>query len=363
VRREEALRWLAEAASALDYAHGRGVVHRDVKPGNLLLSLDRRLHVGDFGIARVATEDALTGTGQLLGTAAYLSPEQALGAPASDASDRYALAVAAFELLVGQRPFTAEHFAVQALQHIEDDRPRASSRNPSLPRAVDAVLARGMAKRPEDRWSTAGTFVDALDAAFSQPSRPRTLTVVAPPRRPRRTAALAALAALAAAGVAVAIVVAMPHQGTVPHARASTPLARLAPPAPHRVHQPKPKLVPAPVAAAPTTTPAAPSTTTSTVTHAAPQLPTAGELEARGHQLMLAGAYTAAIPVLRQAIAAASPGDANYAYALYDLGRSLRLAGDPQAAIPVLQRRLQIPNQTPVVLSELRLTQRAVASH
>ncbi|HEY4996728.1 MAG TPA: serine/threonine-protein kinase [Solirubrobacteraceae bacterium] len=370
VRREEALRWLAEAASALDYAHGRGVVHRDVKPGNLLLSLDRRLHVGDFGIARVATEDALTGTGQLLGTAAYLSPEQALGAPASDASDRYALAVAAFELLVGQRPFTAEHFAVQALQHIEDDRPRASSRNPSLPRAVDAVLARGMAKRPEDRWSTAGTFVDALDAAFSQPSRPRTLAVVAPPRRPRRTAALAALAALAAAGVAVAIVVAMPHQGTVPHARASTPLARLAPPAPHRVHQPKPKLVPAPVAAAPTTTtaaptttPAAPSTTTSTVTHAAPQLPTAGELEARGHQLMLAGAYTAAIPVLRQAIAAASPGDVNYAYALYDLGRSLRLAGNPQAAIPVLQRRLQIPNQTPVVLSELRLTQRAVASH
>jgi len=369
VRREEALRWLAEAASALDYAHGRGVVHRDVKPGNLLLSLDRRLHVGDFGIARVATEDALTGTGQLLGTAAYLSPEQALGAPASDASDRYALAVAAFELLVGRRPFTAEHFAVQALQHIEDDRPRASSRNPSLPRAVDAVLARGMAKRPEDRWSTAGTFVDALDAAFSQPSRPRTLTVVAPPRRPRRTAALAALAALAAAGVAVAIVVAMPHQGTVPHARASTPLARLAPPAPHRVHQPKPKLVPAPVAAAPTTTPAAPtttpaaptttpaapSTTTSTVTHAAPQLPTAGELEARGHQLMLAGAYTAAIPVLRQAIAAASPGDANYAYALYDLGRSLRLAGDPKAAIPVLERRLRIPNQTPVVLSELRL--------
>jgi hypothetical protein len=74
---------------------------------------------------------------------------------------------------------------------------------------------------------------------------------------------------------------------------------------------------------------------------------------------MLAGAYTAAIPVLRQAISAASPGDINYAYALFDLGRSLRLAGDPAAAIPILERRLQIPNQTAVVLSELRLAQRA----
>ena len=77
---------------------------------------------------------------------------------------------------------------------------------------------------------------------------------------------------------------------------------------------------------------------------------------------MLDGAYSAAVPVLRQAIAAASPGDVNYGYALFDLGRSLRLAGDPHAAIPVLQRRLQIPNQTPVVLSELRRAQRARAA-
>ena len=377
VRRDQALRWLAEAASALDYAHGRGVVHCDIKPRNLLLSLDWRLYVADFGIARLATEDTLTGTGQLLGTAAYLSPEQALGAPASDASDRYALAVAAFELLVGQRPFTAERFAVQVRQHIEADPPRASSRNPTLPRAVDAVLARGMAKRPEDRWTTAGTFVDALDAAFSPPGRARRLTAVPPP--PRRARRTAAVAALGAACVAVGIVVAMARLGAVRHARASTTVARLSPPAPRRVHRSKPKAkpkpVPAPVAGAPatiatpttTTTPTAPSTataapTTATATTAtlpAPQPPAAAGLEARGHQLMLDGAYSAAIPVLRQAIAAASPGDVNYGYALFDLGRSLRLAGDPHAAIPVLQRRLQIPNQTPVVLSELRRAQRA----
>ena len=368
VRRDQALRWLAEAASALDYAHGRGVVHCDIKPRNLLLSLDWRLHVADFGIARLATEDTLTGTGQLLGTADYLSPEQALGQPASDASDRYALAVVAFDLLVRQRPFTAEHVAVQARQHIEADAPRASSRNRTLPRAVDAVLARGMAKRPEDRWPTAGTFVDALDAAFSQPGRARRLTVVPPPRRARRTAAVAALAA---ACVAVGIVVGMAHQGAGRHARASTTVARLSPPAPRRVHRskPKPKPEPAPMAAAPTTT-ATPITTTTAPTTAtataamlpASQPPAAAGLEARGHQLMLDGAYSAAIPVLRQAIAAASPGDVNYGYALFDLGRSLRLAGDPHAAIPVLQRRLQIPNQTPVVLSELRQARRAGAA-
>ena len=375
VRRDQALRWLAEAASALDYAHGRGVVHCDIKPGNLLLSLDWRLHVADFGIARLATEDTFTGTGQLLGTAAYLSPEQALGRPASDASDRYALAVAAFELLVGQRPFTAEHFDVLARQHVEADPPRASSGNRTLPRAVDAVLARGMAKRPEDRWTTAGRFVDALDAALSQPGRARRLTAVPPPRRARRTAAVVALAAVC---VAIGIVVAMPQQGAVRHPRASTTEARLSPPAPRRVHQtkPKPKPVAAPVAAAPTITASptitatpttatttstsrAPTTTSSAATLPAPQRPAAAVLEARGHQLMLDGAYSAAIPVLRQAIAAASPGDVNYGYALYDLGRSLRLAGDPNAAIPVLQRRLQIPNQTPVVRSELRRAQRA----
>src|SRR5205807_2052674 len=127
-----------------------GVVHRDIKPGNLLLDLDQTLHVADFGIARLGTEDTLTDMGQVIGTAAYISPEQVEGRAASDASDRYSLAVLAYELLVGERPFTGQPAAVQARQHLEDEPPLASARRKGLSRAVDGVLARGMAKRPEN---------------------------------------------------------------------------------------------------------------------------------------------------------------------------------------------------------------------
>ena len=105
---ETALRWLREAAGALDAAHDAGIVHRDIKPGNLLLDERDRLAIADFGIARLAMEDQLTATGQVLGTASYISPEQAVGEPAAPASDRYALAVVAFELLTGEKPFRAE---------------------------------------------------------------------------------------------------------------------------------------------------------------------------------------------------------------------------------------------------------------
>ena len=168
VRRVHAVKWVQEAASALDFAHSRGVLHRDIKPANLLLDRARTLHVADFGIARLGAEDTITGTGQVLGTASYLAPERALGQPATAASDRYSLAVAAFELLVGERPFTAQHFAAQARQHIEEEPPAASRLNRTLPESVDAVLARGMAKRPEQRWPTAQDFAQALESALTE---------------------------------------------------------------------------------------------------------------------------------------------------------------------------------------------------
>ncbi|MGI8713620.1 MAG: serine/threonine-protein kinase, partial [Solirubrobacteraceae bacterium] len=167
VRRQESVRWLSEAAAALDHAHARGIVHRDVKPANFLLDRSRVLHVADFGIARMVSEDTITSSEQLFGTAAYLSPEQALGRDATSASDRYALAVAAFELLAGERPFAAPHFAAQARQHIEDEPPSASARDRSLPPAIDAVLQRGMAKEPAARFATGSEFVDELRNALT----------------------------------------------------------------------------------------------------------------------------------------------------------------------------------------------------
>jgi serine/threonine-protein kinase len=187
-----ALRWLREAAAALDAAHDAGIVHRDVKPANLLLDERDRLAIADFGIARLAWEDQVTATGQVLGTAAYISPEQAMGEPATAASDRYALAIVAFELLTGGKPFVAEHFAAQARAHIEDPPPAASSRAGGLPRAVDAVLARGMAKRPSDRFGSAAELVGALDGALGgEPTAStRRLAPTAPAGRRTRAAAI-----------------------------------------------------------------------------------------------------------------------------------------------------------------------------
>ncbi|HEY1539386.1 MAG TPA: serine/threonine-protein kinase, partial [Solirubrobacteraceae bacterium] len=166
IPRETALRWLRDASCGLDVAHAAGIVHRDVKPANLLLDAQGRLAVADFGIARLADDTQMTKTGQVLGTAAYISPEQALGRPASAASDRYALAVVAFELITGSRPFAGGPPTAQAMQHAAEEPPRASRVAPELPVAVDAVFAAALAKEPSLRPHTAGELVAQLERAL-----------------------------------------------------------------------------------------------------------------------------------------------------------------------------------------------------
>ncbi len=210
-----ALEWLEQAAVALDAAHRHGVIHRDVKPANLLLDRNENVHVADFGIASAAGMDSLTMTGTVLGTAGYLSPEQAQGDRATPASDRYALAVVAFELLSGRRPFENESMTAEAFAHVNAPVPSIAEVCDELPAELDPVFRRALAKNPDDRFPTAAEFVaairDALQDAAGEtrafeplpvptPTTPAPLPPRAGPPRRRRNAVWAGLGALLLAG-------------------------------------------------------------------------------------------------------------------------------------------------------------------
>jgi serine/threonine protein kinase len=219
VDREEALDWLEQTAAALDDAHQAGIVHRDVKPANLLLDERNEVHVGDFGIARIADESGagLTVAGTVLGTAGYLSPEQARGEPATHASDIYGLGVVAYELLTGGRPFEGGSSTEEAAAHIHQPVPPASERGVGLPRSVDRVFERALAKEGAHRYPSARELVEDLRASLEpedEPTRIRTAPVPysrnrARPERGRSTVPILlgtlALAALAAGGLMAAV--------------------------------------------------------------------------------------------------------------------------------------------------------------
>jgi serine/threonine-protein kinase len=200
--RATALAWIGQAAAALDAAHAAGVVHRDVKPANLLLDGQGRVKVADFGIARVLGEGGttLTEAGTVLGSSGYAAPEQAQGLPATPASDVYALGGVAFELLTGERPFAPRTGVAELTAHAYAPVPSARERDPGLPPGVDAVLARALAKDPAARFASAGALASALREALAHPGQPTAVMPAAPPpARPRRRLRPAIVAAAAAA--------------------------------------------------------------------------------------------------------------------------------------------------------------------
>src|SRR5262245_13250019 len=139
-----------QAADALDYAHGCGVVHRDIKPGNLVLTEGQVLKILDFGIARIKSADT-TRPGRLLGTPNYMAPEQVTGLPVDGRTDQFALGVTLYHLLTGERPFTGESLTAISYQVVNITPPPPSRLNPTVPAGVDPVLARAMSKNPADR--------------------------------------------------------------------------------------------------------------------------------------------------------------------------------------------------------------------
>ena len=151
-----------QVSEALEAAHSGGVIHRDIKPHNILLTESGEVKVVDFGIARAVSQASMTGTSFILGTAHYLSPEQAKGEPTGPASDLYALGVVLYEMLTGVAPYEAESPIAVALKHVSDPPASPRAANPEVPKGMDAVVVKLLAKDPEDRYADAGELAEDL---------------------------------------------------------------------------------------------------------------------------------------------------------------------------------------------------------
>ena len=326
------LAWIEQAAAALDAAHRHGIVHRDVKPANLLLNERDEVRVADFGIASAAGMDSMTLTGTVLGTAGYLSPEQAQGERATPASDLYALAVVAYELLSGHRPFERDSPTAEATAHV-------NAPVPSIPPPeLDHVFQRALAKDPRQRYRSGQELVAALGGVLTSPARP----AQAPRRSPARVIVPVALLLLAGAiGAAIAAIVSTSGGSSG-------------------------QVVTRTVAG-----PGGTTTVRQTVTHpttAAPPPPPPAAPAGDGHALndqgyarSQTGDYAGAVPLLQQAVQqlrGAGPRDPYEAFANYNLGYALYRLGRCSEAVPYLRRAQQLEPQRHEPGDVLRRAQR-----
>jgi serine/threonine-protein kinase len=397
-----------DVGSALDHAHAQGVVHRDVKPGNVLMRHDGVTKLVDLGIAMAQDHTRLTHSGMVLGTAAYMAPEQLEGGETTPATDIYALAVVAYEALTGSRaregrtPLEIAHrIATGPPPDIRDAMPSAS------PQAAD-VLRQAMARDPRERPASAGQLATGLARALDEPptaptravpptaatrAAPRAAPVPAPVPAPaparaaepppptgpaRRTGgpagkrpvgaiALALVFLVLAAAVVTAAVLSSGDDGGEPQRSDGGSERQQAQgdgqqrdrqqeeqqPA-QEEQQPAQEEQPAEPAPEPEPEPEP---------EPAPEEPTGSfdpargaELNNQGYSMMQGGDYAGAIPILQEAVSLWPEGsrDINYAYALFNLGQSLNRSGDPEAAIPYLEKRLNNWNdQRETVQAEL----------
>jgi serine/threonine protein kinase len=164
---EEIGRIISQVGDALDYAHSQGIVHRDVKPSNILIDQRGNCLLSDFGLAKLLEgNSSLTGSGYMIGTPSYMSPEQGMGQTLDGRSDIYALGVILYEMVTGQVPYRAETPMAVVFKHIQDPLPPPSKIDPSIPEALERVILKSLAKKPEDRFATPGDMVKALRAAI-----------------------------------------------------------------------------------------------------------------------------------------------------------------------------------------------------
>jgi serine/threonine protein kinase len=323
-----------ELLGALAHIHAAGIVHRDVKPGNVLIAPDGSAKLIDFGIALPRDATSLTGTGHLLGTARYIAPEVMAGGGATARSDLYSCGIMLRDC-TGDRPL-GRLPALLARLSSEDPRGRPATAEEALTQLNRRAPAR---TQPTER------FTPTFSQPRAQPS-PEAPTQRLQPRRPRFAWGRGAAAAAILAAFAVAFFAITGSSTDAPPGQSGGKTGRSSTATENRE--------------AGAASPAEAEAATTVPTPAGNNLALASSLNQQGFELAQGGAYEEAVPVLEEAVRAFPPGteDLDYAYALFNLGNALRLSGRPEEAIPVLERRLEIPNQTGTVSRELAAARR-----
>jgi eukaryotic-like serine/threonine-protein kinase len=340
-----ALQVIRGVAAALDHAHSHGIVHRDVKPANVLLGNAGTVKLADLGIGLATDHTRITRAGVVLGTPAYMAPEQLEGVRVTPAADVFSLGALSYELLSGRKPREGSNAIEVARRAASEPPPELRDAWPDAPKAASDGIGRAMSLDPTARQRSAGELADELERALlpGAPRAERRLDSPLPPPA-ERSAFPRWLPVLALGIVAVVAVLALTRGGG---GGGHDSTARKAP----AVRQkPKPKAqTPAPSPAQAQTQPPPPAP--------AQGADRGRQLNDEGKALIDAGEPAQAIPILQQAVAAFPPDarstDVNYAYALFNLADAYVLTGQYDKAVPLLQQRLQIPNQRGVVRKEL----------
>lgn len=328
-----------ELLDALAHIHARGILHRDVKPGNILIDGDGSAKLIDFGIAQPLDATSLTRTGLILGTERYAAPEVMEGRPATERSDLYSCGIVLRSCL----DETGARADLRGL--VEWLTSREPAARPASARQALARLERGSrparVEEPTQAFAPVETAPRSVDEEGFRPHRMLPEHAAPSPHSGRWLASLA-IAGVVVAMVAAVVVLGGGDGGRAPSAHAKQGKKKRA--ARHAAQSEG--------AAQPVSAPAAVPEGNDPVR--------GGELNEEGFALIQAGEYEAAVPVLEAAVRAFPPGteDIDYAYALYNLGDALRLSGRPRAAIPILERRLEIPDQTETVEAELEAARR-----
>jgi serine/threonine-protein kinase len=355
-------RVLGGIAAALDYAHARGVVHRDVKPANVMLDAHGMVKLMDFGIARVNDGATVTAAGTVMGTVQYMAPEQIKGEAVDGRADQFSLAAVAYEMLTGSTLFGHESFATLAYKIVNETPQPIRVRRPELPEGVDQVLMRALRKNPTERFADCTKFVEAMTAALAnQPvaDAAATQTILIPPPARRRSPAIwALLGVLVATGAGVGAFVWKPWARSTPAIQTSvTTQAPVPPPPPPAASTAIPPVTPgvinpAPAHPKPAPTPPLPSKE-ETVTQAPADIPPERDippealpLRQQATEKMESGDFPAALEILNKAIQ--RHPKLPWAYTMR--GHCYVRMKNDQAALADFNQVLQLRSESPAAL-------------